>query len=214
MKDIVDVFQILKTAYVPTILIIVGAAFLLLAFVGNFGTLLVLPAKRQKWSAIIGAVLLMLGVCLFLIPSPQPQPLASSAVISPVPDENKIKENELRDKQNQIEDLQKTIDVLMGKVDRYEEQMTGLQSKIILYEHIDYKGHGCYVRLKDNAADLRLYGCGNSVSSIKVEGNIRGKAFIGIKYTSSTPLQIDQDMPFLDQYWNDRILSVIVEPKE
>lgn len=213
MKDIVDIFQILKTAYVPTILIIFGAAFLLLAFVGKVGTLIDLPEKRQKWAALIGGALLLLGICLFLIPSPKPPPTATSTAISPAQDEIRNKENEVRDKQDQIVVLQKTIDVLMGKVDRYEEQMTGPQSRIILYEHIDYEGHGCYVKHGDKAPDLRLYGCGNSISSIKVEGNIRGRAYSGINYTSSPALQIDHNMPFLDSYWNDRILSVIIEKR-
>ena len=201
LKDILDIFQILKTAYVPTILIIFGAAFLLLSFVGKVGTLIDLPEKRQKWAAVIGGALIVLGIFLFLIHSP-------------AQDEIRTKENDIRDKQKEIAVLQETIDVLMGKVDRYEEQVNGPQSRMILYEHIDYKGHGCYVRHSDNATDLRLYGCGSSVSSIKVEGNIRGRAYSGINYTSSPALQIDQNMPFLDQYWNDKILSVIVEQRE
>jgi hypothetical protein len=214
LKDIIDIFQTLKTAYVPSILIIFGAAFLLLAFVGKIGTLIVLSDKRQKWAAILGGALLLLGVCLFLIPSPKPTLTAISTANSPAQDEMRNEKNEIRDKQEELGVLAKTIDVLMGKVDKYEEQVTGQQSRIILYEHIDYKGHGCYVRPADNASDLRLYGCGNSVSSIKVEGNIRGRAYTGTNYSPSPPLQIDHNMPFLDYYWNDRILSVVVEQRE
>jgi len=124
------------------------------------------------------------------------------------------KENVIRGKEDQLLILGKTLDVLMGKVDKYEEQLTIPQSRIILYEHIGYKGHGCYIRLADNAADLRSYGCGNVVSSIKVEGNIKGKAYSEINYSSSPTLEIQQNMPFLDYHWNDRILSIIVEQRE
>lgn len=129
-------------------------------------------------------------------------------------DEIRNKENEIIDKQNQILSLGKTIDFLMGKVDKYENQLKVPGGRIILYEHIDYKGHGCYLRLGDDASDLRLYGFGNTVSSIKVEGNIKARAYSGINYSSSPPLQIDHSMASLDDYWNDRILSIIVEEKD
>lgn len=139
----------------------------------------------------------------------------------PIENTNKSYETEIRDKDAEIREMQRQasnlgniLDVVRGKVDKYEQQLSVPQNRIVLYEHIDYKGHGCYLRLGDDTTDLRIYGCGNSVSSIRVEGDIKARAYRGINFSPSPALEISHSMPSLDDYWNDRILSIIVERKE
>jgi hypothetical protein len=124
--------------------------------------------------------------------------------------------------QNQISSLERTIDFLKGKtgklnqkIDEYEGKLNiPRKGRIILFDHINYKGHRCYLTLEDDVSDLNLYGFGNTVSSIKVEEGARAKIYSGIDYTGASWL-IESDMPSLvDNNWNDRILSISMEEKE
>ena len=72
MKDILTTLQALQDTAVPNLLVIFGSFFLLLAFVGRIGDVIILTEKRQKWAGIIGAILLLLGILLFLAPEPSP----------------------------------------------------------------------------------------------------------------------------------------------
>lgn len=140
--------------------------------------------------------------------------------------EIRSKDGQLKDKQGQIEglqnqivSLQRTVDFLMGKtgtlnelVEEYERRL-GIpqQGRIVLFQHIDYRGHRCYLKPGEDVSDLRLYGFGNTVSSVKVVGNLRAKAYSGTDY-DGTPLPIERDLPSLRDYgWNDVIQSIIVE---
>ena len=63
MKDILEALQ---ATPVPNILVISGALFLLLAFVGKIGSFIEIPEKRQKWSAMMGVLLLIFGTSIFI----------------------------------------------------------------------------------------------------------------------------------------------------
>lgn len=136
-------------------------------------------------------------------------------------DEVRNKESQVTDKQNQIQILRRTIDFLMGKtgklnekVDDYERKLKIPQKgKIILFEHVNYKGHRCDLKLGEDVPDLSLYGFGNTVSSVKIEGAVRARAYSEVNYAIYPFLEIESDMPLLADYWNDRILSISVETK-
>jgi hypothetical protein len=64
-----DVLTTLRDTPLPTILGVGGILFLLLALVSHIGTFVTMPAQRQKAAAITGAVLLILSVGLYLVPS-------------------------------------------------------------------------------------------------------------------------------------------------
>ena len=68
MKDLFETLQALQNTPVPNLLVIAGFILLLLAFVGKIGAIIELPRERQKWAAIIGALLLFFGIGLFLVP--------------------------------------------------------------------------------------------------------------------------------------------------
>ena len=75
MKDILEALRELGETRIPTLLIIVGAGFLLLFFVGRFGKEGFEPIReRQKWAAAAGALLLMFGIGLSIIPPARSQP--------------------------------------------------------------------------------------------------------------------------------------------
>jgi tetratricopeptide (TPR) repeat protein len=85
-----EIFTVLRDTPLPTILVVVGSIFLLLAVVSQISTYVTVSPKQQKWAAAIGALLLALGVSLYLVPpqqkssqvslqSPPPQVPASPA---------------------------------------------------------------------------------------------------------------------------------------
>jgi hypothetical protein len=85
MKDILETLQALQDTPVPNLLIIGGVIFLFLAFVGRFGAYIELPRRRQRWAGIVGALLLVFGIVLFMVPSelpPSAPALVPSAEIS------------------------------------------------------------------------------------------------------------------------------------
>jgi hypothetical protein len=118
------------------------------------------------------------------------------------------------------ESLRRTVDFLMGKngtlnekIDDYEKRLNIPQKgRFILFEHVNYKGHRCYLKPGDDVAELSLYGFANNVSSIKVEGALKGRAYSEVNYAGSPFLLIESDMPSLaDYHWNDKIQSISVE---
>src|SRR5437763_4442512 len=77
-----DVLTTLRDTPLRTILVVGGIFFLLLAVVSHIGTFVTMPAQRQKAAAITGAVLLILGIGLYLVPS-SPKPQAASPSTAP-----------------------------------------------------------------------------------------------------------------------------------
>jgi hypothetical protein len=91
-----DVLTTLRDTPLPTILVVGGIFFLLLALVSQIGTFVTMPLQRQKAAAITGAALLILGVGLYLVPaSPkaqaalpstaQPSVVGTQALAAPLP---------------------------------------------------------------------------------------------------------------------------------
>jgi hypothetical protein len=58
----------LKDTPVPTILVIAGIVFLLLAIAGQLAGRIAVAPERQRWAAIIGGLLLVIGVALHVLP--------------------------------------------------------------------------------------------------------------------------------------------------
>ncbi len=69
--------------YVPALLIVIGAVFLLLAFGATVLRIMVAPFKARVATGIIGAVLLLLGIVLYLSPPPPPPPPTPSPTETP-----------------------------------------------------------------------------------------------------------------------------------
>lgn len=67
----------LKDTPIPTILVIAGIAFLLLAIAGQLAGRIAVAPERQRWAAVIGGVLLTAGVVLYVVPQ--------ARLTSPVP---------------------------------------------------------------------------------------------------------------------------------
>jgi hypothetical protein len=70
--DLIGTLQELQKTSIPNLLVIAGIVFLLLSLVGELGAIVRLPQDRQKPVGIVGIVLLVLGIGLYLIPSPAP----------------------------------------------------------------------------------------------------------------------------------------------
>jgi hypothetical protein len=84
MKEVLETLQSLQNTPVPNLIVIVGFLFLLLAFVGRIGAIIELPRERQRWSGIIGVVLLIIGIGLFLLPNIQPDTTPTDSVLTDV----------------------------------------------------------------------------------------------------------------------------------
>ncbi len=79
----------LKDTPIPTILVVGGIAFLLLAVAGQVAGKIEVPPARQKWAGLAGTLLLMAGVTLHLIPTLPPgsrAPSGASAAAPSAPD--------------------------------------------------------------------------------------------------------------------------------
>lgn len=76
--------------YVPSLLIVIGAVFLLLAFGATVLRMQLAPFRARVATGVIGAVLLMLGIVLYLTPPPPPptptlSPTETPTTSAPVP---------------------------------------------------------------------------------------------------------------------------------
>jgi hypothetical protein len=58
----------LKDTPIPTILVIAGIVFLLLAIVGQLAGHIAVAPERQRWAAVIGGLLLVIGIVLHVLP--------------------------------------------------------------------------------------------------------------------------------------------------
>lgn len=83
MKDLIEILVEIQKASVPNLFVVAGFVFILLAFVGKFGAIIVLPPSRQKWAGIVGLVLLGIGIVLFILPNSLSRIMASNASTSP-----------------------------------------------------------------------------------------------------------------------------------
>lgn len=72
VKFITDTMKAVQAANIPTVLVVAGIIFILLALAGGFTGKIEIPKRRQKWSGIVGAVLLVVGLCLFAVPVQSP----------------------------------------------------------------------------------------------------------------------------------------------
>lgn len=72
--------ELIKGTPLPVILVLAGIGFLLLAIAGEIKGQVKIPIQRQIWSGIIGAVLLIVGLVLYLLPA---TPITSTALLTP-----------------------------------------------------------------------------------------------------------------------------------
>ena len=66
-REMEHVINALKDTPIPTILVVAGIVFLLLAIAGQLAGRIIVSSERQPWAAVIGGVLLVIGVTLTLI---------------------------------------------------------------------------------------------------------------------------------------------------
>jgi hypothetical protein len=52
----------IKDTPIPTLLIVGGIAFLLLAIASQLGGIIAVPPERQRWAAVIGSGLIAIGI--------------------------------------------------------------------------------------------------------------------------------------------------------
>jgi len=80
-----NIIAALQGTPLPTLLVVGGIVFLFLAVVGEITGKFKLEDKQQKWSAIIGTLLLFSGIVLYVVP-PTPPPPTPTPTPSPPPD--------------------------------------------------------------------------------------------------------------------------------
>lgn len=80
MKEIITAIQ---ATPMPTIMVVGGIVFLILAVAGGIAGKIEVSPERQKWAGIIGVVLLFSGIALYVIP-PSPIPDELSAPPDPL----------------------------------------------------------------------------------------------------------------------------------
>src|SRR5918996_5922157 len=81
----------LKDTPIPTILVIAGIVFLILAIAGQLAGRITVAPERQRWAAIIGCVLITVVVALYVVPQvrlPSPGSQEGSA-FRPSPEEQR-----------------------------------------------------------------------------------------------------------------------------
>jgi hypothetical protein len=60
----------LKDTPVPVVMVASGIIFLLLALAGGFSGSIDIPIQRQKWAGFIGSLFLIIGIALYILPTP------------------------------------------------------------------------------------------------------------------------------------------------
>lgn len=83
-----EILVALKDTPIPTILVIGGLVFLFLSMNGQFSTKAKIPPHRQRFSAILGIILLLSGIFLYVIPALTaetviPLPTSTSTLVPP-----------------------------------------------------------------------------------------------------------------------------------
>jgi hypothetical protein len=63
------IFNAVKDTPIPTIFVVAGIGFLLLALAGQVPGKIEVPASRQKWAGVLGSLFLMLGLALHVVPN-------------------------------------------------------------------------------------------------------------------------------------------------
>jgi hypothetical protein len=84
METVKAIIDALRDTPIPTIIVVGGLALLLLSVVGNIAGKIKVPQERQKWAAVIGSALVLLGIALHVVripilptPTPGTEPVAS-----------------------------------------------------------------------------------------------------------------------------------------
>jgi tetratricopeptide (TPR) repeat protein len=69
MNLLLDTLKTLQDTNISTILVVAGIIFILLAIAGGFSGKVKIPKQRQKWTGMLGAILLLAGLTLFVVPT-------------------------------------------------------------------------------------------------------------------------------------------------
>jgi hypothetical protein len=72
MSFVYDTLKAIQGTNIPAILVVAGIIFILLAMAGGFTGQIQIPKQRQKWTGIVGTVLLLTGLGLFTVSLPAP----------------------------------------------------------------------------------------------------------------------------------------------
>lgn len=91
MDSIIAILAAFKDTPIPTILVVAGILFLLLAIAGQLAGKIAVPPERQRQAMIMGGLLLAVGIALHLAPprlpstpTPPGPPPGQTAAVSPV----------------------------------------------------------------------------------------------------------------------------------
>jgi hypothetical protein len=80
-----SVVAVLKDTPVPTILVVAGILFLLLAIAGQVAGRITVAPERQRWAAVMGSILLIAGLALYVVPPARLIPPSPPEVTAPTP---------------------------------------------------------------------------------------------------------------------------------
>ena len=80
-----EILNTLRDTPLPTLLVGAGVLFLVLALVSQLGRYVKMPAQRQKYAAVLGGVLLVVGIGLHLAPASLPEGVQVAVVTEPPP---------------------------------------------------------------------------------------------------------------------------------
>lgn len=107
-----DIITALQNTPVPTILVVGGIVFLFLAVVGQFAGKIQVDPKRQKLAGIIGALLLLSGVALYVVPvSPSVEISTSEAMVKITSHSNRSTVPRVVDIKGQHADVPEGVDI-------------------------------------------------------------------------------------------------------
>jgi hypothetical protein len=79
-----EIIKALKDTPIPTILVVAGIVFLLLAVAGQIAGKVNVPRDRQRLSMLIGVILIVLGAIIYMIPQPVLVPIPAKTDIRDV----------------------------------------------------------------------------------------------------------------------------------
>jgi hypothetical protein len=190
----------LKDTPIPTILVVAGIMFLLLAIAGQLAGRIAVAPERQRWAAVIGGGLLAIGVTLHIVPQvsvtpsapftpsepnkanpPAPLPQTPPAE-SPTPQSGDKPDHLLvPKKESSRSGVQTRYSSVLANIARFEKTGELVTLELIVQNHSDESlsicTHSSLARLIDQAT-------GQSWEALHVGGELEGCGGLGAKGSS------------------------------
>jgi hypothetical protein len=195
----------LKDTPIPTILVVAGIVFLLLAIAGQLAGRIAVAPERQRWAAIIGGGLLAIGIALHVVPQVRmipPAPLTPSAPSKPnqlaelpqtpatkpptPPSDDKPDNSPVQKRESSRQEVQTRYSGVVANIARFEKTGELVTLELIVRNHSDETIRVC---THSNIADLIDQTTGQKWDALHSGGHLDTCGSLGANQSSGAWMQ-------------------------